>query len=269
MHARFQLVLSHGTRGRAVEEQRFRVRNSESVTQAAPVAAWPEQVVLPWWGPVWDRHKTHYMSVAPHARQGEPALRRELVFCLLGGHGVTHELADSATSIVLALRPFASGWSVEALRERLEQELSRSQFEPRRADGSLRRYRFPARKALLISDAVAWVRAQGGLAAGLALQHDDAARREWLCGCPGVGLKTASWLLRNCGWARDLAILDVHLLRALTDAGIIAESRLPRDYLRIERAYLEWAEQLGACPAALDLFLWEVQRARTVIPGTR
>jgi thermostable 8-oxoguanine DNA glycosylase len=75
-------------------------------------------------------------------------------------------------------------------------------------------------------------------------------------------MKTASWLLRNCGWAKNLAILDIHLMRALHEAGIIDEALLPRDYEVVETAYLHWAEQLGACPAALDRFLWDVQRNR-------
>jgi len=189
-------------------------------------------------------------------------LRRELVFCLLGGHGVTYELATSATSVVLALRPFAASWTYADLLPTIHSELRKAQFEPRRKDGGLRRYRYPARKARLLADAVWWVHERGGLGEGLTKRHAEAERRDWLCSCPGVGLKTASWLLRNCGWARELAILDVHLLRAMTEAGVINDERLPRDYLQIERAYLDWAQRLGACPAALDLFLWDVQRTR-------
>src|SRR5260370_21102408 len=47
----------------------------------------------------------------------------------------------------------------------------------------------------------------------------------------------------------------------MAEAGLAAPSRLPRDYQRVERSYLDWAAALGACPAALDLFLWDVQRA--------
>lgn len=230
-----------------------------------PVATPLPNTNPPWWSPVWERYKTSYRVAAPPAPLGEPHLRRELIFCLLGGHGVLYELADSATTVMLALRPFDDGWTQQPLHERIEHELRAPQFEPVRANGSLRRYRYPARKARLISEAITWVRGNGGLRAGLAARASEAARRDWLCRCPGVGLKTASWLLRNCGWARELAILDVHLLRALSEAGVIGESRLPRDYLQIERAYLDWAARLGACPATLDLFLWDVQRARTVL----
>jgi thermostable 8-oxoguanine DNA glycosylase len=74
-------------------------------------------------------------------------------------------------------------------------------------------------------------------------------------------------MLRNCGRASNAAILDVHLLRALVEADVVRDITLPRDYLAVEDAYLRWAEELRACPAALDLFLWDVQRTlRTSAP---
>jgi thermostable 8-oxoguanine DNA glycosylase len=231
------------------------------VTQPAPVLA-TTTATEPWWAPVWASHGARYETATSVAPVGEAALRKELIFCLLGGHGVTYELAQSATKVVHALSPFHPSWTEDQLRHAIQRELGKPQFEPRRADGSLRRYRFPARKARLITDAVLWVLAEGGLRGGLAARGTEAERRSWLCKCPGVGMKTASWLLRNCGWAQRVAIIDVHLLRALTEAGVIAEPRLPRDYEKVENAYLRWAEQLGACPAALDLFLWDVQRSR-------
>lgn len=216
-----------------------------------------------WWAPVWERHRTSYARSARPRPAGETSLRRELIFCLLGGHGVTFELALSATDVILRLRPFDDGWTPDRLRPAIQRELSKPQFEPRRADGTFRRYRFPARKAQLIVDAVGWVDEQRDLHRGLAARTCERDRRSWLCQCPGIGLKTASWLLRNCGWAERLAILDVHLIRALQEAGVVTEPRLPRDYELIEVAYLAWADGLGACPSALDLFLWEVQRARS------
>lgn len=216
-----------------------------------------------WWAPVWERHRTGYARAAPPQPAGETGLRQELIFCLLGGHGVTFELALSATDVIMRLSPFNDSWTPGRLRAAIQRELGKPQFDPRRADGTLRRYRFPARKARLIADAAEWVAEQGGLRHGLATRTCERDRRSWLCQCPGIGLKTASWLLRNCGWAERLAILDVHLIRALQEANVVAEPRLPRDYERIEAAYLAWADGLAACPSALDLFLWEVQRARS------
>jgi len=215
---------------------------------------------VPWWADVWRRYGDAYERSAASGPADETGIRRELVFCLLGGHGVTYELGLSATEVVMALQPFAVAWSRDTLQGVLEHELRSPQFEPRRVDGTLRRYRFPVRKARLVTMAVMWAREQGMLEGRLAELCSEQERRRWLCGCPGVGMKTASWMLRNCGWARELAVLDVHLLRALDEVGLLRARRLPRDYECIERDYLEWAATLEACPAALDLFLWDVQR---------
>lgn len=233
-----------------------------NMSNASPAPGSFAEPIQPWWLPVWERHKARYSVATSVTGAGETALRRELMFCLLGGHGVTYELASSATTVLMTRRPFHPSWTPEGLRCAVQLELETPQFAPLRSDGRPRRYRYPARKAGLIAAAVGWVNERGGLRAGLAARRTDSERREWLCACPGVALKTASWLLRNCGWAQELAILDVHLLRALTEVGLVEDGRLPRDYLRIERAYLDWATRLGASPAALDLFLWDMQRAR-------
>ena len=72
-------------------------------------------------------------------------------------------------------------------------------------------------------------------------------------------------MLRNTGWASELAILDVHVLRAMTEAGVIAEVRLPADYETVERRFLDWCDRLDAAPGVFDLFLWEWHRG-TLLP---
>jgi thermostable 8-oxoguanine DNA glycosylase len=61
--------------------------------------------------------------------------------------------------------------------------------------------------------------------------------------------------------AEGLAVVDIHVLRALASAGRVTEARLPRDYYAVERCFLEWCQELDAPPAAFDLMLWELQRA--------
>jgi thermostable 8-oxoguanine DNA glycosylase len=138
--------------------------------------------------------------------------------------------------------------------------LSEPRFTPPRKDGTLRRYRFPQRKADLICRARRWLLDAGSLTAHLAARISEHDRRSWLVGCPGLGPKSASWLLRNTGWAKDLAILDVHVMRAMTAAGFLVDERRPGCYEQIERQFLVWCEQLDAAPAVFDLFLWEWQR---------
>ena len=138
--------------------------------------------------------------------------------------------------------------------------LAQPRFEPRRTNGSLRKYRFPYRKASLIIQARRWIACHTPLGDLLKSLPNSKARRRLLCDCPGFGLKSASWLLRNLGWGGEIAIVDVHLLQALSDVGRIGEVRMPRDYELAERAFLDWCQELYAPPAAFDLFVWQWQR---------
>ena len=185
----------------------------------------------------------------------------ELLFCLLGGYGITEEHGRSAWQVVRRLEPFADVWRDDDLFTRIVATLELPQFEPRRADGSLRRYRFPKRKAAIIVRARRWVRSRKPLDECLLFWDDPKDRRQILLDCPGLGLKSASWLLRNLGMGDELAVLDIHLVRALQDAKRIDNKiRLPRDYYAVEKAFLDWCHELNAPSAAFDLFIWEWQR---------
>lgn len=185
----------------------------------------------------------------------------ELLFCLLGGYGIAEEHGRSAWQTVRRLEPFSEVWRDDDLFTSIMATLELPQFEPRRADGSLRRYRFPKRKAAIIMESRRWVRSHKPLEECLLYWDDPKDRRKILLGCPGLGLKSASWLLRNLGMGDGLAILDVHLVRALQDAKRISdEIRLPRDYYAVEEAFLNWCHELEAPSDAFDLFIWEWQR---------
>jgi len=213
------------------------------------------------WEVLWREHREHYCRVVGEMRTAdEHALHAELLFCLLSGHGVPFELALSAARHLGAFSIFSRRRSADELRHLLIHELSRPQFEPRKRDGELRRYRYPRRKADVLIGARQWLLAHLPLYDQLASIGDERKRRRFLCECPGVGQKTASWLLRNVGLAESLAVVDVHVLRALAQTDRLRGMRLPRDYERIETAFLDWCGELSAPPAAFDLFIWEVQR---------
>ncbi len=200
-------------------------------------------------------------AVQPSGSVALPVLEQELLFCLLSGFGITYEQGRSAAAIVSTLAPFSEDWSDDALFETIARRLEQSSFEPPKQDGSLRRYRFPRHKASVIVNARRWLRDNAMLNDRLCGLESCKERRELLRDCPGVGLKTASWVLRNLGLGADLAIIDIHVLRALSDSGRVPETtRLPRDYELAENAFLEWCAELDAPPAAFDLFVWHWQR---------
>jgi N-glycosylase/DNA lyase len=217
------------------------------------------------WSQAWLEHAGHYTERVANASSpvDEQGCQRELVFCLLGGHGVKYELARSATEILVARGVLGECVrSGDRLQRWLQDLLGRPWYEPARVDGRGCRYRYPKRKALLLRQADDWLRehVSDGLLNHLATIEDEHERRAWLCECPGVGPKTASWLLRNIGLGDRLAILDVHVLRALEATGRAGEWQLSRHYVQLESAFLQWSASLDAVPAAFDLFLWEYQR---------
>jgi len=214
------------------------------------------------WAELWEEFGGFYVErvSGPRTATAED-FEDELLFCLLGGHGVTFELAQSAVAILKRLDVFDSRWSTMELEMLLSSELVMPQFSPPRRDGSLRRYRYPRRKASLIARAAAWVASRSPLRETVLALDEDEARRDFLCECPGIGLKTASWLLRNLGLGSSLAVVDIHLLRALMAANRISKAVLPRDYRQVEQRFLAWCKELKAPPAAFDLMLWEWQRA--------
>lgn len=216
----------------------------------------------PSWWHAWVASSDFYVDTAQRPRADENAIRRELLFCLLGGHGITYELAESAWERVIEVGCLAGDWDLAELEGLLEREFSSPQFRPVRRDGSLRRYRYPRSKARLVVAALRWLEPQGSLTVALENLNGERERRKLLCRCPGVGPKTASWILRNTGYAVELAILDVHVIRAMEREGRRPPGRLPAAYELVEAAFLEWCRELDVPPASFDLFLWEWERAQ-------
>ena len=203
-----------------------------------------------------------YCQTVRESAVAEPyEIEDELLFCLLGGFGITYEHGRSASSIIRELRPFSDDWSDEELFKAILSALLCPQFEPRRRDGSFRRYRFPKQRASTIVRARQWVHNFDPLDERLLQLGNPKERRRFLSECPGVGFKTASWLLRNLGLGGGLAIIDVHVLRALLKAKRISDDvGIPKDYEIAEEAFLAWCDELGAPSAAFDLFVWHWQR---------
>ena len=174
----------------------------------------------------------------------ETDLFSETVFCLLGGFGITAELAQAAHRVVVDLletdplpRP-----------DRVEQALRR-----RLPDG-LGHYRFPRQRALRIADAVRRLRADSPPEEPLLL-------RDYLLSLNGVGPKTAAWIVRNVTGSAEVAIVDIWLIRALTQTGVFRPDwRIDRHYGRFEAAFLQYATHGGVSPGALDLCIWEQAR---------
>jgi thermostable 8-oxoguanine DNA glycosylase len=212
------------------------------------------------WRAEWERCAPDYVSALLREPPREQEAREELLFCLLGGHGIAFELARSAWERLVEIDCLSNLWDRGDLEKTIAIQLNEPQFRPVRRDGSLRRYRYPTSKATQLVNALSWLDQYEQLVATLSEIPNERDRRILMCTCPGVGMKTASWYLRNVGLARELAVIDIHILRALDSQGRLPAGRLPSAYDRIERAFLDWCGEVGAPPGAFDLFLWDLQR---------
>ena len=93
------------------------------------------------------------------------------------------------------------------------------------------------------------------------LDPDDVFKtREWLVdNVKGLGYKEASHFLRNIGLGRDLAILDVHILKNLQKLGVIGKipsSVTRKSYIEIENKMRSFAEKSRIPLEELDLLFW-------------
>jgi len=94
--------------------------------------------------------------------------------------------------------------------------------------------------------------------------RDPQERRDWLAREPrikGLGYKEASHFLRNVGF-KGYAILDKHILRCLSEVGVIDSPKPPttrRRYLENEIRMLQFANDLQIDFDELDLVLWSMK----------
>ncbi len=175
-------------------------------------------------------------------------LRDQTVFCLLGGHGITAEVATATfrelqRRVRLQATPDA---------EEIEAALRRPVRMP---SGRDLRYRFWRQRAQRIAEALKFLDAGSPPSEAREL-------RDWLMGISGVGPKTASWIVRNSTGSNDVAIVDIWLVRALTWAGVFPlDWTAHRDYFRLEAVFIAYANLGGVPPSALDWCIWEQGRA--------
>ena len=126
----------------------------------------------------------------------------------------------------------------------------------------LRKVRFGKKKASFIIKARALFMKNGKL--GIKKKTKDFKSsneaREWLVkNVKGLGYKEASHFLRNIGRARDLAILDRHILKNLKLFGISDEAPKylsKKKYFEIERKMKEFSKKIGIPLSHLDFVLW-------------
>ncbi|MBA0045118.1 hypothetical protein [Mycobacteroides sp. LB1] len=183
----------------------------------------------------------------PQTYQVGSTLLEEVALCLLGGYGITEQIAFAAFTRCQD-DDLLGGHVVSA------HDVHAVLCEPLTLPGRERpvRYRFPALKAQRLAAAIEYLatREPPGL---------DRPRelRDWLTQIPGIGPKTASWAVRNLTRSDAIAVIDIHIRRAGIAAGVFdPEWKLPRDYRLFEEAFVAWAYLGGVGTADLDACIW-------------
>ncbi len=81
------------------------------------------------------------------------------------------------------------------------------------------------------------------------------ARKELTKNIKGLGLKEASHFLRNTG-RKDVAIIDRHILKWLSEKGYTINKLTPRKYAEAENIFREFAKKYNMDLAKFDLYVW-------------
>jgi N-glycosylase/DNA lyase len=214
----------------------------------------PEVVVVP--GVLWGRPEVpmtpaYWAARCQWAEHEQPfisktgSLVEEVAFCLLGGFGITYEVNAAAYAHLKTLGAFDSDRPPEEAW--LLEELS----QPLKVGARSIRYRFPrqrARRLARMSDQLQEIHID---------DLDALQLRDRLLGIEGVGPKTASWIVRNLLGSDDVAILDVHVLRACRAMSVFpSEVRLPKDYNVLESLFLSFAKAIDVRASLLDAVMW-------------
>lgn len=195
-----------------------------------------------WRGQAWQHER---LGTYRDLRLGR-TLAEELAACLLGGFGMKAEFGLAAYAR-LRDRGLLDGTPTEGL---LECNLA----EPFAIRGHTRRYRFPRQKARYLAGCLR-------LLSHFTEPQDDVVLRDRLAEFPGIGLKTASWIVRNYRGSNRVAVIDVHILRAGRHIGLFPPESTPhRHYCNLERAFIRFATALDAGAGTLDGLIWDYMR---------
>lgn len=210
------------------------------------------------WGETWEHGTAAYWleatrratnAVVTERHQLTGSLYDEVALCMLGGFGMPYELGLAAYKAlhdqILYRDPTPSDGAIEAVL-----------LQPLRVGGATRHYRFPRQRARRLSAALRYLHATP-------TPDNPLEIRDWLTSAPGIGPKTASWIVRNRWPDVPVAILDVHVLRAGVRAKVFPENaRISSGYRSLEELFVAWAAVGDIRPADLDSTIWAEEAYR-------
>ncbi|TCQ24836.1 thermostable 8-oxoguanine DNA glycosylase [Rhizobium sp. PP-CC-3G-465] len=178
-------------------------------------------------------------------RLGETLLE-EIAVCLLGGYGIPAEMG------MVAFRRLRTEGLLDG--EASEHEILERLVVPFEIGGKPRRYRFASQKSNYLSRSLS-------IAREFSTDVPERQLRQQLLALPGIGPKTASWVVRNHLGSDEVAIIDVHLHRACIIMKVFEPTSNPtRDYFRLEDLFLQFAQAIKVRASVLDALIWDFMR---------
>lgn len=179
----------------------------------------------------------------PNHKLGDTFLE-EVCACLLGGYGIPAYVGLAAFNFLKSQNTFNGTQTSEA-------DIFHLLSQPLEINGKKIKYRFAKQKSRYIANAIQFLKENEPPF------NQGKELRNWLLQIQGIGYKTASWIARNWLNANDVAILDVHVLRAGHLANFLDRSlSVQKDYLKLEEQFLEFAYALGVDAYELDAVIW-------------
>lgn len=218
----------------------------------------PDAEVIPgvkWGRPEWVPSAAYWAAMSQIADDSddfvctEATLKEQVGFCLLGGFGITAEMNHAIFDHLDAQGIFRPHTIPAAA------EIERLLRMPVNVEGKLRRYRFPNQRSSRLATALRLIEENPP-------SPDDPRKfRDELIKIPGIGPKTASWITRNWLGSNEVAILDIHIIRAGILIGLFDRRQtVPRDYNEMEARFLAFAAALNVRPSLLDAVMWREMR---------
>lgn len=209
--------------------------------EVMPGVAWGSPNIL--FTPAYWRDQAAASACDAQGHRLGTSLKSECVACLLGGYGIPAEVGLAAFSAIVA------EGIIEKHAVTSDEVLATLRKPLHLPSGRIVRYRFANQKSVCVAELINSFQEP--------MTNDCVSIRNWLTGFRGIGLKTASWIVRNWYASDAVAILDIHIYRAGLLAGVFDNRQtIARDYLQLEKRFLEFASAVGVPPSMLDALIW-------------
>lgn len=174
-------------------------------------------------------------------------LEEEIVVCLLGGFGIKEELC------LASFQALKKHNVIEDIEKISIEKIKYILLNEVKINNRTIKYRYYNKKSEYIYNALIKLKKDNYDIKSFS----DIELRNYLTTFQGIGLKTASWIVRNYLNSDNVAILDIHIHRAgiLTGFFDINDS-IEKNYLHMEKKFLMFAKALNVKASELDVLIW-------------